>query len=645
MPVSRKPSEIGKRLAVRAVGEEGRPDSENKALTPTPDALYMRVALGGSIVLFLIDTGAAVTCINSRHPAVKSMRWSDPTVVLTTASGADLACLGESKVKLQLGGKWANIRIRKVRNLAPTAILGADVIFQGSITKEKESYFFVNHGGTKIPLLRADEISKVEREEIRADDGGVSPLIKKSLKTKKRPPVLPEPRRKSRGSEPTKLERKNVQTQTVSTETGTGTITFFEKPHGGVRAKKQGGANIGYGEQLNENQRELVKNLVQKYRDCFANNDAEVGRTGICEFNLHTTGRLPAIWKRSQRTAEVEKESLRKQLRTLLDQKIIRKSSSAWSSRPIMVPKKDGSLRLVIGYEAVNGITLPDGFELPLVDEAVNRLGKSKFFAKLDMASAYHQIPIAEESRHKTAFSAEGEHYEYCCVAFGLKNAPAGFARVAARVLNELIEKGEPITLFFDDIVVGGQTFNDHLRLLEEVLRRLDKAGLVLKSTKCKIGLEETECLGFIIDADGAKTDPEKVRAILEFRKPADVKGLRAFLGMINFYGAFVPDMQRGLKPLHEVCGRKNEMLNWTSEMEQTFKDVKEKFTHAMKLARPDFTRKFVITTDASLQGAAAILSQVNEKGVEVPIQCWSKAFVGTQNNWSTTDEKRRQSV
>jgi len=630
-------SRSGKSIAVRAVGEEGRPDSENKTLTPTPDALFIRIALGGRLVLFLIDTGAAVTCINGRHPVVRQLRWSDPTVVLTTASGANLSCTGQSKVKIQFGEDRTVFNIRRVTNLSPVAILGADVVYQGSITREGEAFFF-SIGKTKIQLLRSEELTEEERAELEATTCSISPVIKNHI-VKKRPPVLPEPRRSSGWTRWTK-KRNGKSTQTEAAETTSkGTITFFDKPRKGVRAKKEGEAKVSYGENLSREQKEAAEALVTKYRECFANTDAEVGRTGMCEFNLQTTGAMPAVWKRSRKTAEVHREFLRTQIETLLSQGVIRKSSSAWASRPIVVPKGE-TFRLVIGYEAVNDVTTADGFELPLVEEAINRLGKSCFFAKLDMASAYHQIPIAEESRHKTAFSADGEHYEYCCVSFGLKNAPAGFARVAARVLNEMIAQGKPITLFFDDIVVGGRTFAEHMELLEEVLRRLAEAELVLKSSKCKIGLEETECLGFIIDARGARPDPAKVEGIREFPLPEDVTGLRGFLGLINFYTNFIPDMHRELSPLHEVCGGKNVKLSWTREMKVAFEEAKEKFASAMLLARPDFTRKFIVTTDASLKGAAAILSQVNSEGVEVPIQCWSKAFDSAQKKWSTRDQE-----
>ncbi|KAL5457414.1 hypothetical protein EMCRGX_G034666 [Ephydatia muelleri] len=167
----------------------------------------------------------------------------------------------------------------------------------------------------------------------------------------------------------------------------------------------------------------------------------------------------------------------------MLEKDVIQPSHSPWSSPIILVRKKDGSMRFCVDYRKVNSVTKKDAYPLPRVDDTLDTLGGTKFFSTLDLASGYWQVEVEEADRQKTAFTTPEGLFEFKVMPFGLCNAPATFQRLMDRVLNDL--KWTDCLVYFDDIVVVGRTFSEHLHCLGNVLTRLRQAGLKLQPKKC----------------------------------------------------------------------------------------------------------------------------------------------------------------
>ena len=169
---------------------------------------------------------------------------------------------------------------------------------------------------------------------------------------------------------------------------------------------------------------------------------------------------------------------------------------------------------MCIDYRALNKQTVKDRFPLPRIDQLLDRLGKAKIFSKLDLASGYHQIAVAEEDVHKTAFRTNMGHWEFIVMPFGLTNAPASFQRLMNKVFQK--EVNNFILVYLDDILVFSNSLDEHWNHLRVALQRLKEAKLYGWLHKCEFLKNRIEYLGFEISEEGVHTSPEKVKTIVE---------------------------------------------------------------------------------------------------------------------------------
>jgi hypothetical protein len=252
------------------------------------------------------------------------------------------------------------------------------------------------------------------------------------------------------------------------------------------------------------------------------------------------------------------------------------------------------------------------------------------------MVMGYHQIELEEKDREKTAFSTKQGHWEYRRLPFGLKTAPATFQRMVNSVLSGLT--GSRCFVFLDDIVLYARSLVEHETKLREILARLRKFNLKLQPEKCEFLRKEVTYLGHVIAEDGVKPDPTKIRVIENFPTPANEKKLRTFLGMASYYRKFIKDFSKIASPLHRLL-KKGAKFEWAEAQEHAFQNLKSKLITQPILQYPDFSREFVLTTDASNDGLGAILSQ-GDVGKDLPIAYASRSLNNAERNYSTSEKE-----
>ena len=147
-----------------------------------------------------------------------------------------------------------------------------------------------------------------------------------------------------------------------------------------------------------------------------------------------------------------------------------------------------------------------------MIDELLDELAGACWFTKLDLRSGYHQIRMATEDEHKTAFKTHNGHYEFRVMPFGLTSAPTTFQGVMNSILHALLRKC--VLVFVDDILVYSKTLEEHMEHLRKVFEILDKHTLKVKRSKCSIAQQSLAYVGHIISAAGVATDPKKIAAI-----------------------------------------------------------------------------------------------------------------------------------
>ncbi len=385
---------------------------------------------------------------------------------------------------------------------------------------------------------------------------------------------------------------------------------------------------------INEAQRGMIRSLLHRYANAFATPDGKLGSTNLVRHSIDTGDARPI--KTPYRPPTFAKRTvIDENLDQMLANKIIEPSNSPWSSPVVLAKKKDGSNRFCVDLRRLNEITRKDAYPLPNIQDCLSSLAGAKWFCTLDLASGYWQVDMNESDKEKTAFATHRGLFQFRKMAFGLTNAPATFMRLMEKVLEGL--NWEQCLVYLDDIIVFGETFDQCLERLGNVVQRIQDAGLKLKPGKCHLFRTEVSFLGHVVTDAGIACDPEKIDKVREWPAPESTADVKSFLGLANYYKRFIQGFSDIAKPLTELTG-KNKRFHWDNHCEQSFQALKEALTTAPILAYPssDPNDLFILDTDASNFGMGAVLSQVQD-GTEYVIAYASKGLSRSQRNYCTT--------
>jgi hypothetical protein len=255
-----------------------------------------------------------------------------------------------------------------------------------------------------------------------------------------------------------------------------------------------------------------------------------------------------------------------------------------------------------------------------------------KYFTFLDLTSGYYQIRIIEEDIPKTAFQTPFGLYQFKVLTFGLTNAPATFQSVMNDMLRPYV--GKFVVVYLDDILIFSKTAKEHLSHLRQVLQTLRENQFYANPKKCDFMKEEISFLDHRVSANGLKVDPEKLRAVADWKVPKDVHGVRSFLGLANYFRRFLQGYSKMVVPLTNLT-RKDKCWEWTKECQEAFEKVKHALTNAPVLLPPKLEKPFKMVSDASGVGLGAVLLQ---DGRHVAFK--SRKLSPAEQNYTVTEEE-----
>jgi len=350
-----------------------------------------------------------------------------------------------------------------------------------------------------------------------------------------------------------------------------------------------------------------------------------------------TPGALPKV-RPMKRFSQRDLESLQAEIEGLLKGGLIKPSESEFGAQVLFVNKKDGSRRMCIDYRSLNANTVRDVYPLPLIDEIFDKLGGSRIFSKLDLRSGYHQQLLAPEDTFKTAFRTPMGNFEFLVLPFGLTNAPSGFVRMIAKTFPRG-EFDKFLVPYLDDLLVHSPTKEDHLRHLEAVLRRLKEAKLYAKMSKCTFAVPEVEYLGFLVSAEGIRSDPAKVDPIVAMPPPKDVPQLRSFLGMMTYFSRFIKDFAATSLCLSALT-KKGVPFVWTPECQTAFQLLKDALVRTPVLRAFDPKHEIVVQTDASEKAVGAVLLQRFPSGPLRPVAFMSRKLSPAESKYPAQEKE-----
>ena len=310
---------------------------------------------------------------------------------------------------------------------------------------------------------------------------------------------------------------------------------------------------------------------------------------------------------------------------------------SDWAAPMVPVLKSDKtSVRICGDFRlTVNPVSKLDSYPIPKVEDLFARLAKGRYFSKLDLSQAYQQLPLAEESKQLVVINTPKGLFRFTRLPYGISSAPGIFQRV----IEGLLQGVEGVVVYLDDILITGATKEDHLVTLEEVLNRLDKVGLRVKRKKCEFLKESVGYLGHKIDALGLHPLADKVQAIKDAPTPRSLQELRSYLGILTYYGKFLPNLSSVLSPLYNLL-RKDVPWHWGPKQAEAFRASKELLTSEKFLAHFDSSLKLTLACDASSVGIGAVLAHKMPDGTERPIGYASRTLTKAESNYAQLEKE-----
>ncbi|XP_056912821.1 uncharacterized protein K02A2.6-like [Takifugu flavidus] len=297
-----------------------------------------------------------------------------------------------------------------------------------------------------------------------------------------------------------------------------------------------------------------LQSILEKHDQIFRD---ELGSMKDITVKLHVKPGSKPVFRKARPVPYAIRPKVEADLDALVESGVLEPvTTSEWATPIVPVPKKNGGIRTCGDF---NPVLVAEQYPLPLIDDLFAGLVGGKKISKMDLNQAYLQMHVEEQSRKLLTINTHKGLFRYRRLPFGITSGPALFQRAMDQILTGL----PGVQCYLDDILCTGANNEEHLRNLDVTLQRLEEYGLTVRKDKCEFFKPSVEYLGHVTDAEGLHTAPSKITAIVDAPPPQNISQLRSFLGLLNYYGRFIPNLALLLQPLHELLC-KDKMWKWT---------------------------------------------------------------------------------
>ena len=381
-----------------------------------------------------------------------------------------------------------------------------------------------------------------------------------------------------------------------------------------------------------QEQAEQARSLLKEYHDIFSLEKHDMGHTNTTEYKIVLKDPDTAPFQeRFCRIPPPQLDEVREHLKLMLDAGVIWPSNSPWCNAVVLVRKKDGSLRFCINFRKLNSLTVKDSHPLPHICKTLESLAGAAHFSTFDMNSGFWQVPMVKESKQYTAFTLGSMGlYECESMPFGLCNAPPTFQRLMQNCLGEL--NLTYCLIYLDDMIVFSDTPDEHLQRMRVIFDRQREHGLKLKPSKCEVFKSEINYLAHHVSRKGVLPSKKNLESIAQCPPPDTYTKVKSFVGLVGHYRHFIKGFTKIAAPLYNLTSgnnkdKKSEHIDLSPEVCEAFDHLKVACLQAPILSFPDFTKPFLLETDASRRGLGAVLSHKQADGRYHPIAYASRVM------------------
>ncbi|XP_055307067.1 uncharacterized protein K02A2.6-like [Sitodiplosis mosellana] len=319
----------------------------------------------------------------------------------------------------------------------------------------------------------------------------------------------------------------------------------------------------------------------------------------------------------------------------LLRKGIIEKVKSAKWITPLVIVPKQNDVRVCIDMRRANEAVERENHPLPTMEDFLPEIRTAKYFSKLDVKQAYHQVEIAPSSRDITAFITKKGLFRYKRLMFGITCAPEIFQKI----MEQILQGCDGCLNYMDDVIVFAPTKELHDSRLQKVLERLNEYNVTLNKEKCVFGVSEIIFLGHRLSPDGIKPTHDKILAIKQFREPHSTEETRSYLGLVNYLGKFIPNLATVSEPLRMLI-KNDAVFEWNAEQQEAFEILKQCISEESTLGYYNVNDRTQVIADASPVGLGAVLIQFNERGVPRIICYANRSLTDVEKRYAQTEKE-----
>ena len=390
-----------------------------------------------------------------------------------------------------------------------------------------------------------------------------------------------------------------------------------------------------------EELQEQYLQVILKNHQAVSQHKFDLGRTKTLLHEISLKTKEP-IYVKQFRIPDAHREAVEKHVTEWLKMGVVQPTRSKYNSPIFAVLKKNGGIRLVQDFRALNAQTFEDKYSMKDINECIGEIGRagSTIFTTIDLTAGFWQMLLEPKSRPYTAFTVPGQgQFQWVTSPMGLLGCPSSFQR-----LMEAVVKGiQDVIVYIDDLLLHSKNHGDHLILLDQVLQRLIQHGIKINLDKCVFGSKNVSYLGFQLTEEGIKPGIDKLKAVRDAQPPASVQEVRQFLGLCNFFRTHVRNFAQVSSALTALT-RKDCLWKGGPLPPEALKAFRELQSILVSEPVVDYPRKdkpYGLITDASLGddkkpgGLGAILTQINPDGSHSVIGYASRKLQTHEKNYT----------